>query len=196
MPSQILRNCIITHKDSEIVRSYDVYAGSGVYHVGVDIKADDVFTPCQCVVIYDGLVEKRPSITIQYSTNICLRFTHLKKSSVISGEVLEKDAKIGEADEFVHFEYLTSEQTYPNFRVFFNAQHDSYFMYKHNPYLVLEQNIRFEEKLLTNAQSITSEDYESRMRAFSELEEKHPGFFGDDESYAIFNSDLFDNLGD
>lgn len=194
--SQILKNCIITHKDSEVVRSYDVYAGSGTYHVGIDIKASDVYTPCQSVVIYDGLVENKPSITIQYSPNICLRFTHLKKNTVISGEVLEKDDKIGEADEFVHFEYLTSEQTYPNFRVFFNAQEESYFMYKHDPYLVLEQNIRFEEKLLTQAKSISSEDYEARMKAFSELEERYPGFFGDDESYAIFNSDLFDDLSD
>lgn len=191
--SQILTNCLITHKDSEIVKSYDIYAGSGIYHTGIDIRTDSVYCPCQGVVIYDGLVEKQPSCTVQYSQNICLRFTHLKSLYVTSGQIIEAGQEIGIADSFVHFEYLTSEQWYPNFRIFFNAYENSYYMYKHDPYLVLNGNIQFEETSIPR-QEIIDDDYEARFKAFLEMQKIDPNFFQEDESYSIFNSDLFDDL--
>ena len=139
----ILQNCIITHEDSEVIKVYDVMMGSNAYHTGIDIKAENVYCPCKGVVIYSGLVENKPSVTIQYSPNICLRYTNLKQTNVVAGQLIYDNQNIGIADGHVHFEYLTSEKNEPNFRVFFNSK-VSYFMYKHDPMLVLEGNIQFD----------------------------------------------------
>lgn len=191
---QILKHCIITHQDSEVIRDYALALGSDTYHTGIDIKADTIYCPCQGVVIYSGLVDSKPSCTVQYSNNICLRFTHLQSLNVSAGNIIEADCAIGRADEFVHFEYLTSEQTYPNFRVFFNAQAYSYYMYKHDPYLVLLGNVHFEHRQY-NTRKESAENYEARYNAFLEMQKINPAFFvNDNESYALFNSDLFDDL--
>ena len=139
----LLKDCILTHQDSEVLRTYDISMGSETYHLGIDIKASDIYCPCSGVVIYDGLVEYKPSCTIQYSANICLRFTNMLELNVVAGQLVSYDTCIGKADEYVHFEYLTSEPNDPNFRVFFNST-ISYYMYKHDPMLVLTGNIQFD----------------------------------------------------
>ena len=143
MAQQILKNCIITHTDALVTKTYDVRAGSNEYHVGVDVEAETIYCPCYGVCIYNGLIDNKPSCTIQYSENICLRFTHLEEVLVEQGALVAYDVPIGIADEYVHFEYLTSEQTYPYFRVFFNCN-QSYYMYKHDPMLVLTGNTVFD----------------------------------------------------
>ena len=139
----ILNNCILTHTDSEILKFYDVSTSSQIFHTGVDILADEIYTTCKGVCIYNGLIDEQPSCTIQYSQNICLRFSHLKEVSVEQGQLVSYNQQIGLADKYVHFEYLTSERSYPYFRVFFNAN-QSYFMYKHDPMLVLSGNTVFD----------------------------------------------------
>lgn len=141
--ADIIKNCVITHKDSEIIKSYDAMQGSNCFHTGVDIKASELYTPCCGVCIYTGLIDNRPSCTIQYSPNICIRYTHLKEVHVSQGQLIQYDQKIGIADEYVHFEYLTSERSYPYFRVFFQSE-VSYYMYKHDPMLVLSGNAVFD----------------------------------------------------
>lgn len=146
MASTILENCIITHKDSEILRFYDFSNSGEEYHTGVDVKAEEIYCPCYGVCIYSGLIDAKPSCTIQYSPNICLRFMNLKEVIVKAGQLIKYDQQIGVADRYVHFEYLTSERTYPYFRVFFNAQ-VSYYMYKHDPMLVLSGNTVFDNTI-------------------------------------------------
>lgn len=141
--SSILKNCVITHQNSKILKEYDVAAGTKVYHTGIDIEASDIYSPCYGVCIYNGLVDGQPSCTIQYSQNICLRYTHLKEVFVSAGSLVEYNQKIGLADKYVHFENLTSERAYPYFRVFFNSD-KSYFMYKHDPMLILSGNTVFD----------------------------------------------------
>lgn len=162
----ILKDCIITHKDSYLLKSYDVMMGSSSYHVGVDIEASEVYSPCRGVCIYSGLVDNKLSCTVQYSSNICLRFTNLSEVSVEAGQIIYYDQLIGIADKYVHFEYLTSEKNEPNFRVFFNSN-ISYYMYKHDPMLVLTGNIQFDN---TSA----SQTYISNMQALYE-DGKEPG---------------------
>lgn len=145
MASTILKDCIITHEDSEILRFYDFSNSKEEYHTGVDVKASKVYSPCCGVCIYNGLIDAKPSCTVQYSPNICLRFMNLKEVTVNAGQLIEYDQQIGVADGYVHFEYLTSEKTYPYFRVFFNAQ-TSYYMYKHDPMLVLSGNTVFDNR--------------------------------------------------
>lgn len=190
--AQIIENCIITHKNSEVAKSYDVKAGSEIYHTGIDIKAKDVFCPCNGVCIFTGLIEEKPSCTVQYSPNICLRFTNLKEVCVAQGQVIEPDTKVGVADKFVHFEYLTSEQNFPNFRVFFNAT-VSYYMYKHDPMLVLSGNTVFQNRHIAKDYSYT--ELKSMYDDFSKIYET---FTGKDAGLLamrdVAHSDLFDDL--
>ena len=140
----VLKDCIITNSDAEVVRSYTVALGEDAYHLGIDLIADQVYCPCYGVAIYTGLIDGLPSCTVQYSNNICLRFTHLSEVQVNAGDLIVASQVIGLADEYVHFEYLTSEATTPAFRVFFNASQTSYYLYKHDPMLVLLGNVQFD----------------------------------------------------
>ena len=147
----ILKDCIITHKDSELIKTYDVKAGLDVFHTGIDIKCSELYSPCYGVCIYNGLIDGRPSCTIQYSHNISLRYMHLYEVLVEAGQLIPENTLIGKADGYVHFEYLTSERSYPYFRVFFNAQ-NSYSLYKHDPMLVITGNVQFDHTPMAGEQ--------------------------------------------
>lgn len=185
----ILNNCIITHENSEILKYYGVTSSGTSYHTGVDIEGTNIYCPCKGVCIFNGLIENKPSCTVQYSNNICLRFTHLKEVNVNEGQLVEYDSIIGIADKYVHFEYLTSENTYPHFRVFFNAQ-NSYFMYKHDPMLVLSGNTGFDNHPVAS----TNDDMDARYSAYLALKEQDSNFFDGNDQFAFLNSDLFDDL--
>lgn len=190
--AQILENCILTHRDSEVEKTYDVKFGSEIYHTGIDITADDVYCPCQGVCIYTGYVDNYPSCTVQYSDNICLRFLHLLEVQVEPGQTIEYDQIIGIADKFVHFEYLTSEKIYPSFRVFFQAA-KSYYMYKHDPMLVLSGNVVFDNHHIAkplSEEEFTSEvsRYMSHVKSETGKELKFLPYFG------LRHSDLFEDL--
>lgn len=143
MAKQIIKNCVITHTDAVITKTYNVRSGLEEYHLGVDVEAENVYCPCYGVCIYNGLLDNKPSCTVQYSENICLRFTHLREVLVEPGDLVTYDQQIALADEYVHFEYLTSEQSYPYFRVFFCCE-QSYYLYKHDPMLILSGNTVFD----------------------------------------------------
>ena len=145
MAREVIQNCIITHKDSEILKKCCVLAGSTEYHIGIDIKCDTIYSPCYGVCIYTGLIENKPSCTIQYSENICLRFLNLKEVCVLPGDIVSYNQELGIAEDYVHFEYLTSQKSYPYFRVFFNCT-QSYYLYKHDPMLVLSGNTVFDNR--------------------------------------------------
>lgn len=134
---------MITHQNSEVLKTYGIVQNSKEYHTGIDILGKDIFCPCNGVCIYVGLVDSQLSCTIQYSQNICLRFSNMAYLDINQGDVVSYDQKIGQADKYIHFEYLTSERTYPYFRVFFNST-QSYYMYKHDPMLVLSGNVVFD----------------------------------------------------
>jgi len=185
---RIITNCVITHEDSEILKEYDVKTGSKVYHTGVDIKATTLYTPCQGVCIFTGLVSNKPSCTIQYSQNICIRYTHLKEVSIEAGQLVEYNQNIGIADKYVHFEYLTSEPIYPSFRVFFCAT-VSYYMYKHDPMLILEGNVVFDNSYIRK-----TDDSDERWKAYQVLKDIDEDFFSGNDQYAFLNSDLLDDL--
>jgi hypothetical protein len=140
----IIKSCIITHTDAKVVKTYDISGYGESYHTSIDLAAHEVYSPCRGVAIYVGLVDKMPSVTVQYSNNISLRFMHLKSTDIVAGQIVPYDAVVGIADEYVSFEYLTTEERHPGIRVFFYTTLGSYTLYKQDPMLVLSQNVKFD----------------------------------------------------
>ena len=140
MRDVVYTDCLITHQDSKVLKNY-ILDESQEFHTGIDLEADMVYTPCFGVVIQSCLVDDHQSVIVQYSGNISVRFTHLQDSYVRVGELVEFDQLIGKADKYVHFEYLTSEETEPGFRVYV-AQ--GLALFKHDPRLILDKNIIFD----------------------------------------------------
>lgn len=136
----VYKDCIITHRDSKVLKSY-IIDDKKEYHTGIDLEASEVYCPCCGVVIQACQVDDHQSVVVQYSGNISLRFTHLREVCVKPGELVDFNQVIGTADKYVHFEYLTSEQNTPSFRVYV-AQ--GLALYKHDPRLVLDKNIIFD----------------------------------------------------
>ena len=137
----VIENCSITLEDSEVKTEYNVWDTKS-WCDGTEIYADKVYSPCKGIVIQEIKDSNFWSITVQYSEHIALRFSHMKDLDVRPGEVIETLRLLGHADKYVHFEYLTIEDpglgrmvTFPPNLVF----------YKHDPRLVLDHNIIFDE---------------------------------------------------
>lgn len=77
------------------------------YHTGIDIYADNVYSFASGVVISVGKTDKFYAVTVQYDSNIALRYLHLKTVSVRAGQAVQAGFNIGTADKYVHFEYVT-----------------------------------------------------------------------------------------
>ena len=141
---RIIENCSITHSDTEVVKNYDVAVGSEIYHTGIDLKCSEIYSICPGVVIQECLFESKPSVVIQYSGNISLRFSHLKEAYVHEGQLVNFNTPIGEADSYVHFEYLTSQELNSNFSYKIPP---NITLWKHDPNIVLDKLITFNQSV-------------------------------------------------
>lgn len=110
-------NCPITKTNSEILKSWvadkDSYAyiDNGGYHTGIDLECKKVYSVCYGVVIELGMHDDGYYyVTVQYDKNKCVRYMHLKSESVLLGGVVAKEDEIGEANKYVHFEYMTVDK--------------------------------------------------------------------------------------
>lgn len=80
------------------------------YHTGIDIYADSVYSYASGVVTSISRGIKYYAVTVQYNALISLRYLHLKSVSVAAGQPIQQGFKIGNADKYVHFEYVTKKQ--------------------------------------------------------------------------------------
>lgn len=142
---EVIKNCLITQQDSKVLRSWlddlgtQTYNSSERYHTGVDLSATSVYAFCSCVCVYVGNDEKdKIAVIVQYDRNRAFRFSNLKSSDVTGGQPLPKGTKIGEADNFVHFELLTREESKWGVR----AGKEDY--WKHDPIEYARGNIDLE----------------------------------------------------
>lgn len=142
---EVIKNCLITQQDSKVLRTWlddlgtQPYNSSERYHTGVDLSATSVYAFCSCVCVYVGNDEKdKIAVIVQYDRNRAFRFSNLKSSDVIGGQPLPKGTKIGEADNFVHFEFLTREESEWGVR----AGKENY--WKHDPIEYARGNIDLE----------------------------------------------------
>lgn len=80
------------------------------YHTGIDLYANNVYSFSSGVVISIGNDGKYYAVTVQYNAFISLRYLHLTSVSVGAGQSIQQGFKIGNADKYVHFEYVTKKQ--------------------------------------------------------------------------------------
>ena len=104
MANMTIKNCIISRKDSQV----------NVTNINVDIYCDNVYSICPGVVSYVGRYDYFYVVVVQYTTNVCFQYKHLKSTDIKVGQHIDRLTLLGEADKYVQFAYLTSaENVYP-----------------------------------------------------------------------------------
>ncbi len=151
MPYGVIQNCIITHANSVILLPYIDSEDSPEYrinkhtlHDGINLQCTNVYSPCNAVVIQAALCDTGYCIILQYSTSICLRFANIDECLVVPGQLILSDTLIGKCSNYVHFEYLNIQPSIPSWIV----RVSSLELYKHNPILVLDGSIEFDDEVV------------------------------------------------
>ena len=169
---EVIKNCLITQQDSRVLRSWlddlgvQNYNSKECYHTGVDLSATSVYAFCNCVCVYVGQDETdKIAVIVQYDRNRAFRFSNLKFSDVTGGQALPKGTKIGIADNFVHFELLTRQESewgvragkedywkhdpieYARGEIDLDVPEESYIFYKVNPDIDINVDYGYIEKL-------------------------------------------------
>ena len=78
-------------------------------HTGVNIKCKSVYSICDGVVIDSAKYTSGNMVLIQYDNTICLMYSMIRESFVVPGQLIRKGTMLGTADDFVHFEYLRTD---------------------------------------------------------------------------------------
>lgn len=84
----------------------NVWSDSKPYHTGIDVITDGVYSLSTGVVITVGYNDTY-SVVVQYNASICFRYDNLKSCDSKIGDYIQAGSRLGIADKFVHFEYLT-----------------------------------------------------------------------------------------
>lgn len=141
----VIENCLLTHKNSVVLKncmmevSSTRYLTGQQYHTGIDIEADTVYAICAGVCTYVGYsTEEKHVVLLQYDSNTSFRYCNLDAVNVRKGQVIDNEARIGHADKYIHFEVITTE--YSNWCV--RVGNKDY--YKHDPTNYLLNNTEYE----------------------------------------------------
>lgn len=105
-------NCSLTNTDIEYPEVGTKYGfGKNAYdvHTGVNIKCKDVYSICDGVVIDAAKYTNGNMVLIQYDKTICFLYSMIRESFVVPGQLIRKGKMLGKADDFVHFEYLRTD---------------------------------------------------------------------------------------
>ena len=98
------------------------------FNTGIDIFGTDVYAYASGVVIAVGKDEDNYyAVTVQYDATRCIRYCHLDTVTVSEGEAIQSSFHVGTAHKYLHFEYITYENSMWPVRI--GAQ--TY--YKHDP---------------------------------------------------------------
>lgn len=105
-------NCILTNTDieyPEVGTKYGFGKNADDVHTGVNIKCKDVYSICDGVVIDAAKYTNGNMVLIQYDKTICFLYSTIRESFVVPGQLIRKGKMLGTADDFVHFEYLRTD---------------------------------------------------------------------------------------
>lgn len=105
-------NCILTNTDieyPEVGTKYGFGETRDDIHTGVNIKCKNVYSICDGVVIDVAKYTSGNMVLIQYDKTICLMYSMMRESFVVPGQLIRKGTMLGTADDFVHFEYLRTD---------------------------------------------------------------------------------------
>lgn len=124
----------VNNEDSLIIKKW---SSIKPYHTGLDISAATVYSICKGVVLFVGKDEdNKYVVSVQVNNTQCVRYGHLNEVSVIAGQLVDAHV-IGTADQYVHFEYCTTDVSGSIWPV--RLGEVTY--YKHNPYPVISGEI-------------------------------------------------------
>lgn len=110
----IIKNCPVTKTDSNVIKEYVVDENSKYVldsksiHTGVDIECENVYSVFDGVVIQCCMLDDHMSMIVQYNGTYCVRYAHLKSCECTAGHLVKNGDLLGVADEFVHFELLST----------------------------------------------------------------------------------------
>lgn len=105
-------NCILTNTDieyPEVGTKYGFGKTADDVHTGVNIKCKNVYSICDGVVIDSAKYIDGNMVLIQYDKTICFLYSMIRESFVVPGQLVRKGTILGTADDFVHFEYLRTD---------------------------------------------------------------------------------------
>lgn len=105
-------NCILTNTDieyPEVGTKYGFGKTADDVHTGVNIKCKNVYSICDGVVIDSAKYIDGNMVLIQYDKTICFLYSMIRESFVVPGQLFRKGTILGTADDFVHFEYLRTD---------------------------------------------------------------------------------------
>lgn len=105
-------NCILTNTDieyPEVGTKYGFGKTADDVHTGVNIKCKNVYSICDGVVIDSAKYINGNMVLIQYDKTICFLYSMIRESFVVPGQLIRKDTILGTTDDFLHFEYLRTD---------------------------------------------------------------------------------------
>lgn len=90
----------------------NVYYAQYTYQTGVDIYGGSVYSYADGVVVAVGRdADDLVSVIVQYDAYSCLQYCHMAMSMVEAGDVVQAGFALGVTHGYVHFEYLTKEES-------------------------------------------------------------------------------------
>lgn len=148
MKNKMWTNCPITKKNSEILQSWYT---EDTNHTGLDISGDTIYSICYGVVIYVGqAANKTYTVIVQYDREICVSYSNLISVYIESGQMIKQGELLGECEQFVHFEYITTYKDSSIFPVRVGTQ--TY--YKHDPQCIIDGSVLLSGSGLENVKII------------------------------------------
>ena len=116
----IIANCAITLTDAELLKpcvmskSDPEFAKLKVFHTGLDISADKVFSVYKCRVAYIGSESSGRTIVLQTGSSFCICYKRMKELQVSLNDILDPTYFVGTVDKYVHMEvYLKEKSQFP-----------------------------------------------------------------------------------
>lgn len=173
-------NCILTNTDieyPEVGTKYGFGKTRDDIHTGVNIKCKNVYSICDGVVIDAAKYTNGNLVLIQYDKTICLLYSMMRELFVVPGQLIRKGTMLGTADDFVHFEYLRTDNNPLNVTFIYK----SIALHPNDPIEVLDGSYDFYSSTETKYSNYALEgDYSTEIVTdFSKLP---PSFFAETAS--------------
>lgn len=116
----IIANCAITLTDAEVLKpcvmskSDPEFSKLKVFHTGLDISADKVFSLYKSRVAYIGSESSGRTIVLQTGSSFCICYKRMKDIQVELNDILDSMYFVGTVDKYVHVEvYLLEKSNFP-----------------------------------------------------------------------------------
>lgn len=141
---QKLKNCRITHQDSDVIATWDIT--SKFKHTGVTVTGNTVYSICSGVILHVGKHEDRYSVIVQYTSEMCVIYSLLSSTDRKLGQLVKVNEVIGTTTDNVRFECaVTAKQP-----VLFSVRVGSQTYYKIDPWDLLIDPRSFPDAGLDN----------------------------------------------